>query len=263
MAIYISGRTSYNPRTTKNGLLLYLDAANVRSYPGSGNIIYDLNSNNSTNTLVNSPSFSTQNNGIISLDGINEYISVDGSVTSTLLSPSVATFSIWFRPSSNVLNGRANSLISRGNYNTSGGFFIHMYTNTVSNNAPGVAASFSYSTTNNYSFNGTSQYALRGFNVWSNVTVVCDSQISLYIDGQHKETASRTSVSTIIYGNGTINTNGDTNLILCSTLSYVPVYSDGFWEPYKGDFANFQMWNRRLTATEILQNYNTLKSRFI
>jgi len=136
-----------------------------------------------------------------------------------------------------------------------------MYTNTVSLNGPSVQASFSNSTTNSYSYNSTSGYSLRGFNVWSNVTVVADTNISLYIDGEFKETAGR-SASTIIYGNGAINTGGDTNLVLCSGLSYVPTISNGYWEPWKGDFGNFQMWNRRLSNAEILQNYNAQKSRF-
>jgi hypothetical protein len=100
-----------------------------------------------------------------------------------------------------------------------------------------------------------------GFNTWNNVTVVCDDYMSLYVNGVLKENTAR-NASTIIYGNGAINTGGDTNLVLCSPLSYVPVYSYGYWEPYKGDFGNFQMWNRRLSSSEITQNYNTLKSRF-
>lgn len=250
---------SGGPNIITNGLLTYLDSSNIKSN-GNSTTLYNLINRSNTATVVNG----TASSNFITLDGTNDYIQVNDTISSALYSPSVATFSLWFKPSSAVLNGRANSLISRGNYNTAGGFFIHLLTNTVSSNVPQVYATFSHSTTTSYSHNGTNSYTLRGFNVWSNVVVTCDSGISLWIDGVFKETnSSRTGgISNIVYGNGTINTGGDTNLILCSTLSYVPAYSDGYWEPYKGDFGLFQMWNRRLSNDEVLQNYNAHKSRF-
>ena len=246
------------PNIVTDGLVLALDAANKNSNSGAGNTTLKNLANNLGSPVVANGITSTD---IVSLDGTDDYIVINSSIDSATLSPSIATFSIWFNPSSAVLDSRANSLISRGNYNTAGGFFIHMYTNTVSLNGPSVQANFSHSTTTSYSYNSTSAYSLRGFNVWSNVTVVADADLSLYIDGQFKQTVSRTA-STIIYGNGTINTGGDTNLVLCCGLSYAPTISNGYWEPWKGDFGNFQMWNRRLSTAEILQNYNGTKSRF-
>lgn len=260
MAIRISGlgRTNYGPSITRSGLLLYLDAGNVKSNSTAGSTtMLSLIDNSNTATVNNG----TTSGSIVTLDGLNDYITANGTITSSLLSPSVATFSIWFKPSSSVLDGRANSLVSRGNYNTAGGFFIHMFTNIVSQNAPSVKATFSFSTTTSYSHNETSSYTLAGFDVWSNVVVTCDSNITIWVDGVFKQSAVR-NVSTIIYGNGAINTGGDTNLILCSTLSYLPTYSNGYWEPYKGDFGLFQMWNRRLTNSEVLANYNAQRSRF-
>lgn len=49
---------SYNTSIVKDGLVFYIDAANSRSYPGSGNIWYDISSNGNNATLVNSPTFS-------------------------------------------------------------------------------------------------------------------------------------------------------------------------------------------------------------
>jgi|LakMenE18May11ns_1017448.scaffolds.fasta_scaffold9930726_3 hypothetical protein len=247
-------------KTTSEGLLLHFDAANNKSYRGSGNAWNNLTGNGNS-TLENTPTFSSDANGSVVLDGTDDYVDVTNSISSTTLSPAIATFSIWFKPSDSVLNSRGSSLISRGNYNTAGGFFIHLYTNTVSNNAPGVAASFSYSTTTSYTHNATNQFTLNGFNKWHNVVVAADNQLSLYINGLHKQTVSR-NVSTIIYGNGAINTGGDTNLRICSTLSYAPTGSDPNWAPYKGSVSIVQMWNRRLSPTEILQNYDSTKSRF-
>jgi hypothetical protein len=107
--------------------------------------------------------------------------------------------------------------------------------NTLANNDPIVYATFSYSTVSSYTYNSTSGYSLGGFNRWHNVTVIADSNLSLYINGVLKQTIAR-GISRIVYGNDAINTGGDTNLMLCSTLSYVPVYSDSSWDQYKGSF---------------------------
>lgn len=249
----------YSGRMVTDGLLVQLNAADVLCNPVPGNSsLFNLATGDNTGALIANGSSSLKT---VSLDGTNDYIVLLNSITSPTLSPSNATFNIWFKPSSGVFDNRANSIISRGNYNTAGGFFIHMYTNNVATNIPSVSANFSFSTTNSYSHDSSGTYDLRGYNVWSNVTVVCDESISLYIDGVHKITTGRNSTR-IIYGNDAINTGGDTELVLLSGLSYVPTISNGYWEPFKGDFGNFQMWNRRLTSAEILDNYNATKTRF-
>jgi len=245
------------PDIVTDGLVLALDAANVKSYPGSGTTINNIGTVGGTASVVNGgPS-----GNIISLDGTNDWIGVNNSVTSAALSPSVATFSIWFRANDTYSNGNTCSLISRGNYNTSGGFFIHM---RKESGECKVRADFSYSTTNSYSFQGTGYYPTNGWGVWNNVIVSVGSEIKLYVNGELKKTTAR-SVSTIIYGNGTINTNGDTNLAILSSLGYAPTLdqgSGGTWRPYNGDFGNMVMYNRILSAEEVLKNYNAQKSRF-
>lgn len=43
------------PDIITDSLFLHLDAANIKSYPGTGNIWYDLSNNGNNGTLVNSP----------------------------------------------------------------------------------------------------------------------------------------------------------------------------------------------------------------
>lgn len=66
--------TKYNPRIVTNGLMMYVDAANPRSYPGTGNTWYDLSGNNYNMTLVNGVGFSTVNGGVLLTDGTNDTI---------------------------------------------------------------------------------------------------------------------------------------------------------------------------------------------
>jgi hypothetical protein len=72
---------STGPDIVTDGLVLALDAANKKSYPGSGTTWYDLSGNNNNGTLVNGPTYSSANGGVIVLDGVNDYISVSINLT--------------------------------------------------------------------------------------------------------------------------------------------------------------------------------------
>lgn len=79
---------------------------------------------------------------------------------------------------------------------------------------------------------------------WHNYTVVNDatSNAKLYIDGVFKASAayrSNTATTTLSIGGGGTNTN-----------------------KWVGEIANFQAYNRVLTASEVLQNFNSLKGGF-
>ena len=66
----------YSPKIPHNGLVLALDAANPKSYPGSGTTVNDLSGRNNTATLENGASYSSNDVGYINLDGTNDRISV-------------------------------------------------------------------------------------------------------------------------------------------------------------------------------------------
>lgn len=71
------------PNIIEDGLVLYLDAANERSYPGSGNEWFDLSGNNFHMSLKNSPTFNTDDK-FFELDGSNQYGSCDGSISNSI-----------------------------------------------------------------------------------------------------------------------------------------------------------------------------------
>ena len=70
-----------NPNIVEDGLVLYLDTGNERSYPGSGTTWYDLSGNGNNGTLVNGATFSSVNGGVFVLDGVNDYINIDLNLT--------------------------------------------------------------------------------------------------------------------------------------------------------------------------------------
>jgi uncharacterized delta-60 repeat protein len=85
---------SYNPRIVTDGLVLALDAANPKSYPGSGTTWTDLSGNGNTGTLTNGPTYSSANGGSIAFDGVDDY----SALTSNYTLSAGWTLSFWGNP---------------------------------------------------------------------------------------------------------------------------------------------------------------------
>lgn len=73
----------YQGNIVTSNLILNLDAGNVVSYPGSGNIWYDLSGNGNNFTLYNGVGFSTDNGGCLTFDGSNDYASSSNNINLT------------------------------------------------------------------------------------------------------------------------------------------------------------------------------------
>jgi hypothetical protein len=81
----------YNPKIVTNGLALCLDAANRKSYSGSGSIWRDLSGNSNNGSLLNSATFSNENGGTIVLTNANSNVNCNGF---TFNNPNL-TFNCW------------------------------------------------------------------------------------------------------------------------------------------------------------------------
>lgn len=78
MALY------HSPLVVTDGLVLYLDAANTKSYPGSGTAWNDLSGQGNNGTLTNGPTFNSENGGSIVFDGADDYVNLpNGLLTGT------------------------------------------------------------------------------------------------------------------------------------------------------------------------------------
>ena len=65
---------NHGPKLVTDGLVLWMDAADRTSYPGSGTTWTDLTRNGYNGTLTNGPTFSSANGGAIVLDGTDDYV---------------------------------------------------------------------------------------------------------------------------------------------------------------------------------------------
>jgi len=102
--------TSYNPAIVTDGLVLCLDAANNRSYPGAGTTWTDLKGVHNCD-LQNGPAFSSANGGSIAFDGTDDVADVASPPSITGDS---ATLALWCKSHDSA------SWRSPGGYVTSG-----------------------------------------------------------------------------------------------------------------------------------------------
>lgn len=223
-----------------NGLVMYLDAANTKSYPGSGNTWFDMSGNGFSGTLVNGPTFNSSNGGSIVFDGSNDYTSVPYT---TLLTPNVASIATWVSASWSSLSGQ-RCIVSK---TQTGGYQLSVNEPTFYPSGIGIiyylggayrSASISTSTVSTG---------------WHYIVSTFDGRyIKLYLDGIERSSYDYGSQTTIIYNNN--------NHLLVGAEPGSGTGVDGAFFP--GKIASTSVYNRGLTAQEVLQNYNATKVRF-
>ena len=246
-----AGRRTY-PVVT-DGLKLYLDAYNTRSYPGTGSTWYDLS--NSAYNLTNTGGTWTVSGGrrYFELDGVNDYIT--GTSNTTLFSINTVgyTWSIWiYYVTSPALldgiieekhNGSGQSYYfdNRNTGNTNGnGWCIRTYVQT-----PAVERGTTFNQTIT---TGTWQHACATFTY----TTATTGTFRIYLNGSVVITTAQTLPSSN-WQNANVNTYPVIGALdLNGTLQR-------FNNIRVGEVLNY---NRPLTATEITNNYNSTKSNY-
>jgi hypothetical protein len=223
---------SHSPRIVTNGLVLALDAANPKSYPGSGTTWTDLSGNGNHGTLTNGPTFS---NGGINLDRVDDYINIPNSSSLQLIGD--MSISIWFNPS-NFSVGR-QGLVGRNGLNE--------YTITLEQ---GGTVSFYFASANQPGsyFNGLSFRTFGQVNsVYQLLTI----------------TRNFTSNIGIIYKNGLQTDSASLSGVTPPTATAEPMtIGNGNGGLYIGAIGNVSLYNRSLSATEITQNFTALRGRY-
>jgi len=218
------------PKIITDGLVLLLDAANTKSYSGSGTIAYDLTGLN-TIDLQNGATFSSDNRGSFSLDGSNDRLKIT-CASNTIRCYNSTTQFIVKLPNYNV--GQRCIL----SYRNSGG---HMY---VGASSGGIFTY--YNTLNNPAYTSGSITN----NTIAVCHVVCDSTNNMlyhYINGQ-------------VIGSGVSRTGWSTSY---NSVFYLG-YDDGGTNEYMiGNFYQFSHYNRALSGSEINQNFNAIKGRYL
>jgi hypothetical protein len=228
----------YSPRIVQDGLVLYLDAANTKSYPTTGTTWTDLSRSGNNGTLTNGPTFNSSNGGSIVFDGVDDYVSMIEKNPPTINSTFPNGLSILFtiklaNPFPSTIDGR--TIITRNSNNTG---------------------------TNAFNLSIQSNRKIRFWiNSLSNVpfsnTVLNVDQIYIGVI-----TWDRSTAKFFLQG----NLDSSTSYTPSPSPSSLTNFNVGYWGTtgwqFPGSIYSILFYNRALSATEVLQNYNATKSRF-
>jgi hypothetical protein len=227
----------YGPTIVRNGLVLLLDAADKKSYPGSGTTWYDISGNSNLGTLTNGPTFNSGNWGSIFTDGSDDVVTTTyfGSATDNY------TFSVWFK---NDNYSEIKYILSRGRDGFGNGWSLFNAVRDTGYAIIGVVPTSP--STVGISVDSTSVLAL---NKWYYITGVWTAGVSLqvYVNGVFENTTTSVAGRTILRS----SSNG-----WCLGSISNTIFTSGYT-------AACHIYNRVLTSKEILQNYNATKTRFI
>lgn len=225
---------SHSPRIVTDGLVLCLDAANSRSYPGTGTTWTDLKGgNNGTLTNMDGANFSSENSGSLSFDGSNEYITT-GTTNLDLTDMSICC---WVNFSSK--SGSWKTISNKEVSNTNRNWWVGLDGNG----------------TNRFSFlrsvNGSDTVLIGNvspdLNRWYFYCGTCTSTpvFSTYINGELDASNSHS---------GSLSTAGTSNVIgryAPQNLYYI-----------NAKIGSISYYNKALTADEVRQNYLATKERY-
>ena len=225
--------TSYNPRIVTDGLVLCLDAANKRSYPGAGNTWTDLTANKYNGTLSNmSNNFSNDGGGSLTFDGADDLCRTTLPASELDLDCTViVTCSVAAVGSIEATANRAFTL-DRSSGSTK--WTIGTRRGTTLFQFAGAAGQDTTTSYFSYSLNEIFQAAV----------VVSGSGHRLYKNGNLKSSGSLT---------------GDSSSFSFAAVGCRIISNDRHWN---GKIFNVTAYNRQLTDAEIRQNYLATKGRF-
>jgi len=230
------------PEINEDGLVLALDAANTKSYPGSGTTWTDLSGRGNNGTLVNGVGYNGSNGGYLSFDYVNDYVTTTGM--SNFSYTNGITVSVWHYNGGGT--GFYRGVVNNGtNVDRFGGFDLRYgRENYFGGTNNGTKLNWIIADTGG-TRTGVSIYA--NVNEWHHYVGTYDNTtVRVYKDGQLFDSITH-SVG------GQLKTTSDS-----TTIGRSP----GTSEYLDGRLSQVSIYNKTLTASEIQQNFNATRGRF-
>jgi hypothetical protein len=221
----------YGGPIVTDGLVFAVDAGNLVSYPKSGTTAYDLTGSNN-GTLINGTGFSNVNDGTWTFDGTDDYIRINRMVADNF------SLCIWFQTS----------------VTSSTGTQWYQGQGLLDSEVPGSVNDFGLAYLNNKAVFGTgaTDTTIQG-------TTSLNDGVWRYIVATRNKTTGAIS----LYVNGTLEASGTGNTNSLNAATYIYIGSSnggvGTYGSINGNVALAQIYNKVLTADEVLQNYNATK----
>ena len=221
---------SHAPSLVTDGLIIYLDANNSSSYAGTGSTWYDLSGNGRHASLISSPTYEGFGLGkYLSFDGSSNYATIPYTITDNSF-----TVSLWYYSKVFSSNSLSDAIIS--NYQVSiAGFDLRLDTPTTLQLDIRVGSSYP-----NLSFGTIAN------NTWYHLSFNYDgATVKAFVNGNL--VSSSNAVGT--------RTNGSQ---ICIGTSFVDTGRKATC-----GIPQVMIFNRALSDSEILQNYNATKKRYL
>lgn len=223
---------NFSPKIITDDLILYLDAANTKSYLSSAPSKWrDISKNDNDIVLANNPTFNSSNLGSILFDGIDDY--GDTSYNSDFdLSSTDYTLEGWFN-SNSFSSGQM--LISKDTFGVNFDWGLYIVNSTT--------LTF-YS--NGTATNVTATVPTMSTGQWYNYVVTSVSgDINIYLNS-------------VLYETQTMSTSNNSLVritIGCSSWNSPTSFMNG-------KISIIKVYRKGLSENEVLQNYNAFKGRF-
>jgi hypothetical protein len=222
---------------TTNGLVLNLDAANNASYNGSGTTWVDISGSEFDGVLTNGPTYS--NSGAtsnISFDGTDDYV-INSNFNISPVNNELS-ISLWYRTTNNANEKMLIDLCGTSNTSSNRDFFS-------------IRQNWNSNSKISCYFNSTSGFQYVAFpnqvvtNTWNNIVYTkVGNTLYAYLNGSNVATQ---------------NVSGNIQTIQRYVIANDNLFSGNL---FAGNIANVLIYNRGLSTSEVLQNYNAQKSRF-
>ena len=214
---------AYSPKIVTDGLVLCLDAANPRSYPGTGTTWTYLSGNGNNGTLVNGVGYTSDNKGSLVFDGVNDYINMGASNTWAIGTD--GTIEQWVYPTDSKGNDRLWSVINNSSsldaYLNGTGYNVYMHGATVGTTTPLIK------------------------DAWNHlVASYIGGTVQLYING----------IAGVMTGSPVFNITNTGTL-------YIGRFISAGYE-ISGSISGTKLYNRGLSAEEVQQNFNATRGRY-
>jgi hypothetical protein len=217
-----------------DGLVLNLDGGFTPSYPRSGTTWSDLSLSSNNGTLTNGPTYNTDGGGSIVFDGVNDYVDCGNTSITNITSPNLTLAAIFTSTNINT----TQTIMSKAE---AGGYGLELNVTEPSLQVS-IHIGGSYRIVNYASSN------LQSNSIYYVVGTYDNNQIKLYVNGIQVNALTMSGSIT------------STSVPMC--LGTNPASGGGGIRYLNGKIYTTQIYNRALSATEVLQNYNAQKGRF-
>ena len=227
MSQTILGKTVIGPNIVTDNLVFYMDAGNVKSYPGTADVITDLAGNGYSIALVTGTTYDSADLGSFSFDGLDDYIQVSGDSYSFI---SGVTYEAFFNWDGSTRHGYAGLYVGNGRIliNSAGRYLVQ---------------------TNNGNFFSTESSGPVVANEWSHLIYTFDlanEMEYIYHNSELVGSLARTSQYDFPLNSFKIGWGSG------GTTYYL----------YSGKISINKVYARPFSPSEIIQNYNAIRGRY-